>query len=105
MSLEKDEKGIDTLLGKLGTDDSFRKTFSLNPRAALASLGLAALAAGSLMPVAGAHAAEPGHAADGQVPLASKEVFLKARDALRNGQKVPFEPINLDFNGRSVAVD
>lgn len=105
MSLEKDEKGIDTLLGKLGTDDSFRKSFSLNPRAALASLGLAALAAGSLMPVAGAHAAQPGHDAEGHQPLASKEAFLKARDALRNGQKTPFEPVSLDFNGRSVGKD
>ncbi|MBW8310458.1 MAG: NHLP-related RiPP peptide [Rhizobium sp.] len=105
MSLGKEEKDIDMLLGKLGNDDTFRKAFSRNPRAALASIGLAAVAAGWIVPTGSVNAGEIHERTDGTVQLASKEAFLKARDTLRAEQKSPFEPINLDFNGRSKGAD
>lgn len=84
------EQSIDTLLTKLGTDDNFRRSFSVDPGSALSAIGL------SVSMLAGGAAANLALAGNEKQDLASKESFLAARDMLRVSLSgAPFMPITL----------
>lgn len=92
------DQSIDTLLTKLGTDDSFRMSFAANPSSALSAIGLAGLVSLSLGMLTGAESAASSVASGSEQTLASKHSFLAVRDELRSSHSgYPFQPIHVDI--------
>lgn len=103
-----DPKIADRLLDLLSTDDGFRELFAKDPKAALGQVGYQADAT---VAARGENAAEALASSDGCCKvsaLASKEVILEARDAIRSmltsnmSQIIPQLDSGLDTDRRTL---